>query len=590
MNSPRNRLFLLPSLVLFLLAVALNGTAVSLEAPVELTILHVSDFHGHFQPFDCASGTAMGGYARLKAYKGRLEASGRKVLLLCSGDAIQGTMAFRFFGGFPDIEMMNLCGFSGMALGNHEFDGKLDVFCKAFGKARFPLLSANLHFPPGSPIESLVKPFLFLDVPIGSESLKVALIGLTDEMLLDTMPRGFLPGVQVDDAFKTLRRLLPKINKGKPDAIFVLSHLGWPRELGLAEEFSDLSGVLGGHTHLFVDPPILRKTDRGHQVLSEPGEYGRSLTRYDLRFSPSGSATRMEVVGAALVGMTSDLPQDPVVKAEVDRYASETSEKGKTVLGEAMCRLEGDRPMIRMQETNLGNLIADGMVKALPADMALVNGGGIRVTVPKGPITIGTCLDVLPFENYLTRVKLTGRNLQRLVEQIADGILFFPGYGGFPHISGGAKLKIGYDGVTLELGGKPIEPEKTYSVTTMDFLSTGGNGMSEFLGAVSSETSPILISDSLIEMVKSLGKVEPKIEGRLEIDRTPPKTSSGNVFFRRGTVWGDVVEGFSLGRRARELMFRLQMVSGTGASSGTGPAVGMIPIPFPCLPVPPLPN
>lgn len=549
----------LVSVFSFLLPMVFAGSFIG---PLDLTILHTSDYHGYYQPFDCASGTKMGGYAKVKAYKDNLEMQGRKVLLLSSGDVVQGTMAYRVFGRYPDIELMNVSGYAAMTLGNHEFDGKEPVLLDSFKAANFDILSANLKLPKNSRLKEMVKDFKIMDVSVGSQTLRMAFIGATDEMMIDTFPTGFLPGIVVEDAFKTLRRVLPHVKARGVQAIFLLSHLGWVREIGVADAFPEIFGILGGHTHLFVNPPLIRDIPNGHQFFSEPGQYGQAIDRYDLRFTLVNGAVHQEVVGAELVEMNNTLPEDPEIKAIVDEFNEEVSEKTKGVIGEALVHLEGDRPMIRVQETNLGNLIADSMLKVLPADFALTNGGGIRTSILKGPIIIGDCLKVLPFENYLVKLKMTGANVYDLFEQIENGILFFPGFGAFPHVSKGFRVEIGPDGSHLFLHGKPIERDKIYYVTTSDFLANGGNGLTEFQNCIGSEATGILLSEALIELVKEMKKVSAGVEGRITINRA-----------RKGINWrvweeshqsftAQLLGGFSWKKAAKGLYFQLRVHSG----------------------------
>ena len=111
-------------LVFFVLFPSVNLPLLAIpREPVCLTILHTSDVHAHLLPYDCASGTSLGGYARIKAYKDALTKKNQINLIFSSGDVFQGTLFFRFFRGLPDIQFMNDTGYTAMALGNHEFDG-----------------------------------------------------------------------------------------------------------------------------------------------------------------------------------------------------------------------------------------------------------------------------------------------------------------------------------------------------------------------------------------------------------------------------------------------------------------------------------
>lgn len=593
---------------LLLAALLSPGPAVGLDGPAAFTILHVSDFHGHLEPFDCASGSALGGVARLQCYKAALEAKGRRVLVLSSGDAIQGTLSYRLFRRFPEVELMNRLGVAAMALGNHEFDGGIDLLAAGFADCAFPLLSANLRVSAEHPLARLVRPWALLEVPTTGGTARLAVIGLTDEMLIDSAPAYLLRGVAVGDAFTVMRRLLPEVKRARPDLIVVLSHLGWPREVGLAEAFPEVAGVLGGHTHLFVDPPLVRETAYGHQFLSQPGEYGRALTRYDLRLIPVPAPVatavwapaRVEVQAAALVPIDATVPEDPGIHAWLAAFRAEFASATGEVIGRASDLLDGDRPRIRRRDTNLGNLIADAMLEAWPADVAFMNGGGIRGSIATGEISVGDCLAVLPFENRLVRLAMRGHDLYRLFAQVEEGVRFFPDYGGFLHVSKGFQVRLGGpDGPQLHLRGKPIDRQQVYTVTTVDFLAGGGNGLEALTRHLASETSNLLVADALIAAIRRRQTVGGPVEERTQVrfdpgrrsatapgsDRPlgkaqPPAPEKAMAVVSVGWRWVDLLSPASWWRGLAAGLARRSVVAPT--------VVGGIEIPFPVLiPSPP---
>ncbi|HNV69364.1 MAG TPA: metallophosphoesterase, partial [Candidatus Ozemobacteraceae bacterium] len=229
-------------IALFLFAVWFGVSVASAATPergVSLTILHTSDIHARLLPYDCASGTAMGGYARIKAYKESLEAEGKTVLLLSSGDVFQGTLFFRFFRGMPDIDFMNRSGYAAMALGNHEFDAGQDGMAEAFAQARFPVLSANLSFTHPR-LSQQIKPSVIVPVTTPHGLVKIGLIGLTTEKLHEDCPVSLLQGVQVKSAREAAQQEICRLKTEGADLIFLLTHLGWNRDVELLEALPDV--------------------------------------------------------------------------------------------------------------------------------------------------------------------------------------------------------------------------------------------------------------------------------------------------------------------------------------------------------------
>ncbi|HOT26770.1 MAG TPA: bifunctional UDP-sugar hydrolase/5'-nucleotidase [Candidatus Ozemobacteraceae bacterium] len=487
-----------------------------LTAPVEITVLHTSDTHAHLMPSDCASGTAMGGYARMKAYRDRLSASGKKVVMLSSGDVFQGTLFFRFFRGIPDATFMSGMGYAAMTIGNHEFDAGQDALFEAFRDVSFPILSANLRFTANKSLPGLVKPSTVVTIPVGGQAFRLGLIGITDEHLENDVPKANLKGIVVEDAVTALRREVKKLQAQGCDAIFALTHSGWNRDLELAAQFPEITGFLGGHSHVFADPPLVEGNSAGHRFISQPGEFGTHVSRLDLRFEPDGTGARCIVTAAGLVPLTSDLPEDPSIKTTVNQLWKQVEEKTSEQLAETVTRLDGDRPLVRSQETNLGNVIADSLLNAVPGQIGLINGGGIRTSIAAGAVRIADCLNVLPFDNYLTSLRMYGSTIQRLFEQVRKEMTTTAGYGGFLQVSRGLNVKYTPSGVELTYLGRPLDPEAIYTVVTNDFLANGGNGLPQFTECVSSETTPVLCADALMQYVKKLKSIDARIEGRID--------------------------------------------------------------------------
>ena len=495
------------------------------QSPMAFTILHTSDVHAHLMAFDCASGTAMGGYARLKAYCDRLKAEGRNVCVLSTGDVFQGTLFFRFFRGIPDVSFMDETGFRAMNIGNHEFDAGQDGMLEAFRQARFPLLAANLRFVSKPQLAELVKPWTIVPLETPSGTIRLGLLGVTDEALLEDVPKAFLHGIEIEDAQKAIDRELPRLEAAGADLVVLMSHCGWNRDVALLEANPRLSGALGGHTHRFADPPAISAGPGGHRFLSHSGENGIAVSRLDLRFTPgSRDGTRpgrLEVAAAGLIPLSGTLPEDAGIKVKVDALWEQVREKVDVMIASTVSRLEGEKSQVRRRETNLGNLVADCFREALPADIAFINGGGIRASILGPGVTIGDALNVQPFDNYLTRLTMRGSSLEKLFLQVREGILTQPGFGGFLQVSSGFAVFYGKNGNRLELDGRGIVPEKLYTVTTNDFLANGGNGLSAFTEAVASEPCDILGADAFIRGCKARGTIDARVENRIVSEIQP---------------------------------------------------------------------
>jgi 2',3'-cyclic-nucleotide 2'-phosphodiesterase (5'-nucleotidase family) len=157
----------------------------------------------------------------------------------------------------------------------------------------------------------------------------------------------------------------------------------------------------------------------------------------------------------------------------------------------------------------LANMVADALRAkgsdyfGVPMDFAITNYGGIRVPMPEGAVTLDDMESMFPFKNYMCYAKVRGNNLQRLLEQLAKTPAF--------QAVSGCKVKVkAHELVEAEVGGQPIDPDKLYNVTTIDFLLSGGDQIA--IGALAEDVvlTPVLIRDVMLEYVQKMeaeGKV-----------------------------------------------------------------------------------
>lgn len=202
------------------------------------------------------------------------------------------------------------------------------------------------------------------------------------------------------------------------------------------------------------------------------------------------------------------------------------------VIAQAKVDLIGERAIVRKRESNLGNLIADGMVwktRNAGVQIALQNGGGIRTTIPKGPITVGKVYEVLPFGNTLVVMDLKGREIKAALE---NGVSQWEqGAGRFLQVSG---LRYAFDlsrapgdrvvrvEVKTEKGYVPLDLEATYRVVVNNFIANGGDGFTVLKEAKGYRVDTgFSDAESFMDYLKELKEVEAGLEGRIEILNEP---------------------------------------------------------------------
>lgn len=263
----------------------------SIENTKKITILHTNDTHSHIDAFpaDDPRNPNQGGAARRASIIDSIRREEENVLLLDAGDIFQGTPYFNYYGGELEFKVMSMMQYDIATLGNHDFDNGIDGFYTQLPHAKFDFVSANYDFK-NTVLDGIVKPYKILKksgLKIGVFGLGVELEGLVDKKLYkETVYNN--PIEIAKDVVSTLKE------KEKCDLIICLSHLGFKYknepekvcDIILAQQTKDIDLIIGGHTHTFLDKPVIEKNSIGKEVLiNQVGCYGINLGRIDFYFS-----------------------------------------------------------------------------------------------------------------------------------------------------------------------------------------------------------------------------------------------------------------------------------------------------------------
>ena len=273
---------------------SLSGLSLSSFSTVKekkITILHTNDVHSHIDPFpeNHPRNPSMGGVARRANIIEQIRKEEENVLLLDAGDIFQGTPYFNYYGGELEFKLMSMMKYDLATLGNHDFDNGINGFFAQLPHANFEFVSANYDFK-NTELNGIVKPyktFLKDGIKIGVFGLGIELEGLVDKKLYKET-KYYNPIEVATDITKTLKET------EKCDLIICLSHLGFdyknekdkPSDLKLAATTQDIDLIIGGHTHTFLDKPVIKTNKVGKQVvINQVGAYGINLGRIDFYFS-----------------------------------------------------------------------------------------------------------------------------------------------------------------------------------------------------------------------------------------------------------------------------------------------------------------
>jgi len=482
--------------------------------PTFITILHTNDLHGGLENFT-AIDNIVGGSARIATLvKGIRDSALGIVLLLDAGDATHGTILSNFFNGEPVIDVMNAMGYDAMEIGNHDFNYGQDGLAERASQAEFSLLAANIVLTATGERPPFCQPYIIKEV-MGK---RIAILGLiTPDTPVVTHPKNVI-GLTFLDPIETAAMLVPKL-RPNADLIIALTHIGYEMDKQLAEEVGGIHVIVGGHSHTKIDVPERVGNEGGNAIIVQAWEHGKVLGRLDLEMH--GKAVVR--FSGGLINVTAGVFEDPEVNAIIEPYAAELRASMSEVVGTTQVDLEGRRPQIRIQETNLGNLVADMMRWAAgDAQIAFENGGGIRWhrLFPAGPITRGDVYGLLPFLNTLVMMDLTGAQIKEALERSVN--LYPSQFGGFLHVSG---LKFTFDPskpvgsrvVEAWVGNTPLVETAVYRVATNDFLAAGGDGYTVLTLGTNFVDTGVYLMDYMVEYLKEYSPISPAVEGRIVV-------------------------------------------------------------------------
>ena len=263
----------------------------------KITILHTNDVHSYIDPFpaDHPRNPNMGGVARRAALIESIRMEEENVLLLDAGDIFQGTPYFNYYGGELEFKLMSMMHYDAATMGNHDFDNGIDGFYAQLPHAKFEFVSANYDFK-NTILNEHVKPFKIFNkggIKIGVFGLGIELEGLVDK-------KAYKETVYLDpiEIAQEMTRILK--HKEKCDLVICLSHLGYsyknePNKISdivLAKKTKDIDLIIGGHTHTFLNKPVIEKNSDGKEVIiNQVGCHGINLGRIDFYFSNDASVT-----------------------------------------------------------------------------------------------------------------------------------------------------------------------------------------------------------------------------------------------------------------------------------------------------------
>jgi 5'-nucleotidase / UDP-sugar diphosphatase len=437
---------------------------------IRATLLHLNDVY-EITP---VQGGKQGGLARVATIRKALKGVNPNTYTFLGGDCFSpSALGTAVVGGKPlagrqMVAVMNAVGLDFATFGNHEFDLNEEQFHERLRESRFCWFSGNVRNATGGPFPATSEQ-LVLRVP-GKQggTFRIGVIGLT----LDSNRK---PYVSYLDPIRTAREQVRQL-AGRVDAIVALTHLSLEEDTALAVAVPEIDAILGGHEHENVQ--VWRGID--FTPILKADANARSVYVLDLTFD---TVTRRLKMGSRLKTITESIPEDPAVKRVAYQWVKRGFDafrrsgfKPEEVVARVPEPLDGTEASVRNRPTNLGEIVAQAMIRAFPhAELAFYNGGSIRIddVIPPGPLTQYDVIRILPFGGNINLVEITGSTLIRALRQGYEN----RGQGGYFQV---ANLSRDQNGAWLAKG-EPIDPERRYRVVINDFLLTGRERGLDFL-------------------------------------------------------------------------------------------------------------
>jgi len=474
-----------------------------------VVVLYTNDVHNAY-----AKNESCLGYASVAQYKNQLEALGYEVELIDNGDAIQGGVIGTVSKGSYIKEIMGKTGYTIAIPGNHEFDFQMDNFLNLAESAKndceYEYISCNfMDLRTG---KSVFKPYKMIEY----RNKKVAYIGIsTPETFTKSTPAyfkdedgnyiyGFCEGNNGKDLYQKVQQNIDEVREKGADFVVLMSHLGtdktsspWSSQ-DLIANTKGADVLLDGHSHSTIVNELVKNQEGKQVVVSSTGTGLQNLGVLHLRNN-----------GTAKTELVNEISMEEL---EVYLYVNEITKKFNDLVKSKVAHSDVDltvnnpntgKRMVRLRETNLGDLCADAYRELLQADIAFVNGGGVRANIKKGDITYSDIISVHPFGNKACLCEVTG---QQVLDALELGARVAPTAecGGFLQVSGITfdidstktsnvildeksmfnSVNGEYRVENVKVNGEPLDLNKTYTLASHNYmLKNSGDGFSMFAGS-----------------------------------------------------------------------------------------------------------
>lgn len=478
------------------------GTCETADSCTKFTVLHTNDNHGRFWHNSDGEYGMAARHTLIESIRAEVEAKGGETILLSGGDINTGVPESDMQDAVPDFVGMNLLGYDAMAVGNHEFDNSLDILDMQAELADFPMLAANIYKKDTN--ERYFDPYKVFTI----NGLKIAVIGLTTQDTAKLVNPDNVSNIHFEDPQVEIKKVLKEIEENeKVDLVFATTHMGHyqdgnngseaPGDVKLARSLEEgqLDAIIGGHSQ----NPVCMEPGTNEYADFKPGddcapdqqkgtwimqahEWGKYVGRADFEYYDG----KLHLANYALipVNLLDDndevigerIQQDATVKALLLPYQQQGQELLDEKISNTTGKLEGDRNVVRSQQTNLGHLLGEAYrtYKTVGADFGVMNSGGVRDSIQDGDITYRDVLTVQPFGNFVTKATMTGQEVKEYLDVVATKSAGSGAYAQLDNITLDVDCDAGSVTIT-DINDKGFDLDATYTFSVISFSAAGGD-------------------------------------------------------------------------------------------------------------------
>lgn len=476
----------------------------SLNAQVA-TILYFNDAH-EIAPVVDELGER-GGISRVKTIIDSVKKENHHTLVVFGGDCAGGTLFGAMYHGLPIVEAFNKIPVDIANFGQHDFDFGLDENLKLIKNSQFDWINSNLVDEEDEP---------YADLPVYKieelSGITIGFLGLTDAMVTTTRSENIKQKDLLEAAAIAVKQL---IGHGV-DVIVAITQTNFETNEKLMINFPEIDAILTEERSEVISE-IYYCGKR--PIISPCGNMG-SIVRLDFEKTDNIITTSLQIYP-----VDSSVEPDVTLKKLEDSYQNKLEKELSSTITylktPLIAGITSDHAS-RWKETNVGNLLTDSFRDYYNANIAVLNGGGIRADAASGPFTVKDAQAIIPFGNQICLIEMSGKEFLKILEHGTAAVEEKAGR--FLQISG-AKYHYDWNSepgnriVALSINDKKYNEDQLYTIALPGYILEGGDGFN-----IQNNCTVMIASDSapqdieiFIDYCKKRTEIDAKLEGRITV-------------------------------------------------------------------------